>query len=871
MKSTHSFAKRSVGALHVLIAALAILAMLPATAAMVKAAGTATITVNSLQSDGTTPLPFARFQVADSNNTDYGKLESAPGSGKAVFTVNLSSSKLKFTVTEETPPACGVAEAPKTLENLKDGENRVVNFKTSFDPNCALGSLSVYSYDCPSSVDGGSTNYADFQSACTSTLDGETFNVSGSGGPWSIVTGAWGISGRAPLIGLAGGDYAIVDSANSSPVVFCANYAVNPANQNGVPPARQAQVSKGAASVSINNDRVSCDFFKVAAASDSNGNGASNGAANSSGNGNGAGNGNASGNGGNVIAAAGTASIEAHLSACPAGYTGKDYYNDCHGNGLAGHTISISGPNGYSDSAVTATPKTPGPGVAKFDALAPGSYFVSEDIPGNTDTYYVYCSKADNEDAVPFTYNDAHAEGFDITLTKGLHVVCDFSIVPNAQFTPAKITVLKYSCDAGYNTSGKTYNDFKADCPNTANGVAFALSVQGGGKPTTGKTGDAGAGAVVFAGLSPASYKLSESIPDGDAAARVYCSVNSGDWAAKTLDNSGAALFTIDGSGQDITCRWFNLPKQAPAAGSLTINKWQCPPGLTSGYSDNCRGKSVSGVTFTVDGPSSYSKSGGTNSKGAVTFDALAAGNYTVTETPPDNPHTAVYVVLCTQNGNDFAKTYDDSTGLRIKFKLPAGANVACDWYNVPPAPKPTSTPSPTPAPMPTATSTPAPVIPASKGAITIEKFLCQGKANNAYNWSKDCVNYGAGANFALTATSGGGSWTGSTDANGKLVFGGLANGTYALNETSGSWCHAEADNVDASGNLLVANAQNTAVYIYNCNKKNVSVLPSTGTGPLPGAPVSGTLMEIFGVVSLAFLIALRRLRSVKPARATSR
>lgn len=856
MKSSHRFPTPGMGGLRLLIAALAILATLPAVAATpARAAGTATITIKSVEADGTTPLPFARFQVTGSDGTDYGKLESVPGSGQAVFTVN-TGDNVTYTVTEETPPACGVAEAPKTVDKLNDGDNKTVTFKTTFDPNCTLGSLSVYSYACPANIDGSSTNYADYQAACTSTLDGETFNVaaaSGSSGPWSIVTGAWGISGRAPLIGLAAGTYDVSDSANANPIVFCAKYALDPSKQTIVPQAHPAQPVKGVVGLSIDADRISCDFFTLAA-SNGNGNGADNG--NSSGNssGNGANSGNSSGNssgngngGGNVSPAAGTASIEVHLSACPAGYTGQDFYNDCHGNGLAGHTISIAGPNGFSDSAQTTTPNTPGPGVAKFTGLVAGKYFVAEDIPGDTDTYYVYCSKAENEDQVPFTYNDKQGEGFDITLTQGLHVVCDFSIVPNLQFTPATLTVIKYACPAAYNTAGKTYNDFKADCADTVNGVNFSLSVQGGGKPTTATSGDAGAGKVVFDKLSPATYSLTEDARAGYQTPRVYCSINDGGWANKTLDGNQAASFTIDGSGQNIVCRWFNIPVQPPAAnGSLTINKWQCPPGLTSGYYDNCFGDAVSGVTFNIAGPSSYSDSGNTNGKGKVVFDKLAAGSYTVTEIPPDSPHTAVYVVVCTQNGNAFNKSYDDSTGLRINFKLPAGANVVCDWYNVPPAPAP-------------------------KGSITIVKELCQGKQNNAYNWSKDCVSYGAGAGFALTS-QGGGSWSGATDANGKLVFSGLADGTYSLNETTGSWCHAEADNVDASGNLLVANAKNTTVYIYNCTKKSVTVLPSTGVNPaMTAGATSGTLMEVFGVAGLAFLVMLRKRLSTKPARFTNR
>src|SRR5262249_33710928 len=162
-----------------------------------------------------------------------------------------------------------------------------------------------------------------------------------------------------------------------------------------------------------------------------------------------------------------------------------------------------------------------------------------------------------------------------------------------------------------------------------------------------------------------------------------------------------------------------------------------------------------------------------------VVFDGLAADSYVVTEFPPDDPHVAVYVVSCTKDGNSFAFDYDDSTGLRIKLKVGANDAIACNWYNVPPAP-----------PKPTA-----------KGSITVTKFLCTGKQETTSDWKKACTAYTGGADFNLLAKDGSVLTSGTTDGNGKLVFSGLADGAYGLDETSADWCHAEADIVDAGGN----------------------------------------------------------------------
>ena len=72
---------------------------------------------------------------------------------------------------------------------------------------------------------------------------------------------------------------------------------------------------------------------------------------------------------------------------------------------------------------------------------------------------------------------------------------------------------------------------------------------------------------------------------------------------------------------------------------------------------------------------------------------------------------------------------------------------------------------------------------------------------------------------------------SGATNSSGILTFTNLSNGAYSLDETTGDWCHAEADRVDSAGNVLVQNGDENNVYIYNCSLQNVDNLPSTGTG----------------------------------------
>src|SRR5437867_4268291 len=120
--------------LHVAVAAIAILVMLPLTATNSAAQGTTTITLTSYAGDGTTLLPFARFQVTDdSTSTVYGPLEAPPVTAQVVFTITLVDPDATFTIEEETPPACGIAPDPLVVGPLVEGDNLDVEFATDFD------------------------------------------------------------------------------------------------------------------------------------------------------------------------------------------------------------------------------------------------------------------------------------------------------------------------------------------------------------------------------------------------------------------------------------------------------------------------------------------------------------------------------------------------------------------------------------------------------------------------------------------------------------------------------------------------------------------------------------------------------------------
>ena len=800
--------------------------MVPSVARLASAAGPATITVNSFLEDGTTPLNFVRFQITDSNGTVYGPLETAPPSGSVTFNVETVDDSTTFEIGAETPPACGIEPATVEVGPLSEGDEETVDVSISFAEDCDLGSISVYSYSCPDGIDSSATDYEVFRDGCLETVDGQSFQIAtgDSSQTFDIVTGRFGISGRAPLVGLVPGDYLISQEGadqgdGTDTVVYCLAYTGTPGDSGDLPTVARADYGNDGVELPLDGERVACDFFAVPSdgdvetpteePSDDNVNQSD----------------------------TFSASIEIHLVACPAGYDDGNFFEDCHDEGIEGRNVSIEGPGGYSDDMDTVLPNSPGPGIARFEDLAEGDYQIAEDIPGDTVTYIVYCGRADADDVVYFTYDDSTSESIWLTLTDGQNVVCDWYIIPDQQQTedPGKISITKYTCPTGYGSDA--YNDLSSDCTDKTDGVFFTLNPRGSGSTREKATGENGTGKVVFSNIDPGFYDVTEDVPGEFSSPVVWCNVAGGDWYQKDLTNADVTTFDVE-SDDDIRCSWFNRPEDLSGGGdgSLRIHKSICPDGLTSGYYANCYDDTLAGVTFKANGPGGYNKSKTTGYNGVVTFTDLDPGNYTITETPPNGVNVAVYVVVCTRNGNNVDFQYDDATGLRIKVNIPNGADVVCDWYNVPPAKQ----------------------APAGQGSITVIKFLCQGRTNNKYDWENECDSYGAGASFDLTAVSTGKGTTGSTGNNGKLTFSGLSNGAYELDETSGDWCHAEADHVDASGNVLVQSAGNTNVYVYNCSKQ-VNVLPSTGTGPAGTAGGTFGMLGLWGAVSLFGVFFLRR------------
>lgn len=128
-------------------------------------------------------------------------------------------------------------------------------------------------------------------------------------------------------------------------------------------------------------------------------------------------------------------------------------------------------------------------------------------------------------------------------------------------------------------------------------------------------------------------------------------------------------------------------------------------------------------------------------------------------------------------------------------------------------------------------------------GEIKVVKYACDLPGNKRpanFDWFANCPVEGDGVKFTLSVQQGGKfvpKFTGITNADGILNFSNLKPGTYQLKEVGGDWCHAESDNVNPQGNLIVTAGKRTSVWIFNCvPTKNP---PNTGVGTT--APLRAT------------------------------
>jgi hypothetical protein len=309
-------------------------------------------------------------------------------------------------------------------------------------------------------------------------------------------------------------------------------------------------------------------------------------------------------------------SIEVHVSACEPGYTGTDFYADCHSHGAPNVTVTLSSTDGnVSASSTTEVTAEDTPGIATFGELPPGEYVITIDIPGDVAAFESYCSADNGATAVPLAPEDSNQST--ATFAAGQAVVCDWYAIPFDQGPPetpaptepsetpepsksAQISLEVRACNAGFDAEGAGSADFFAACPELIADVGFTLIAESGAERSA-RT-DAG-GAVTFADLTPGFYSLGSDVPGHDARASLFCSAYGVGIYEKDVNDSGFTTFA-DLESEQISCDWYIVPLDLRGDGdsSVTPTPTPAPTITTTTTKSDSNGESVTTLPRTGSG-----------------------------------------------------------------------------------------------------------------------------------------------------------------------------------------------------------------------------------------------------------------------------
>ena len=118
-------------------------------------------------------------------------------------------------------------------------------------------------------------------------------------------------------------------------------------------------------------------------------------------------------------------SIEVHQRVCPVGYSGNNWFEDCHGS------IAAPGMSFTFSNAVTRTGVTNDEGNVGFANLPAGIYTITGGVPSEFAERFVYCAvgtaETSNQQRIPV---DAVAGGVRLELPANTNVICDWYEIP---------------------------------------------------------------------------------------------------------------------------------------------------------------------------------------------------------------------------------------------------------------------------------------------------------------------------------------------------------------------------------------------------------------------------------------------------------
>ncbi len=651
--------------------------------------------------------------------------------------------------------------------NLESENSRLVCYWFNFPS--PESTVTVYKYNCTYEPAGFPT-LGGWQEACPTVGDGFTFSLTDS---TATSTDMVTSGGSASWSGVPEGDFTLSETLQSGwgePVVWCGFTAFSDGAVIDAFPMQVPTLAGGSVSSTISYPGTSyfCFWFNIPDEK---------------------------------------SSITIYKYNCPEGpLEGEvldpfaDYTNQCH-PASDGIQFNLSNANGDSSASTLG-------GMVSWSDVPSGAFTITETLPQGYDPPIWFCEAVvpgvilADVSSGPTVIGDASYSGsIDVMGTKYYCWVFDF---PSPDRT---VEVYKWLCPEGYE-GGESHDAWMSNCTMPMNNVSFSVTDVNGiwTQPTV-------AGSATWYGVGQGDVTLREHIPPGYFEPVYWCSLEAIDGAAFAEDwtyypsTDGTISRSLNYSEFKWVCNVYNLPK---GKGSITINKWLCPPGYdlygwgSDPYKD-CAQR-WDGITFTLDqpvGPNLQSNTGD-SIPGAVFFGGLEPGSYVVTESVPSNIDH-VFVLDCYGSDVDKVHPYPLKWGNGLTVQVAGGDEIVCNWYNVP---KPT------------------------KGWLTIYKYQCW---TPVYTSEVDCEIYEFGATFELFTIPGNVSMgSGTTNSGGVYTWSDLEAGSYKVKEISHTPCRITTTKKDSQGNIKVDVSQGTIVKIYNCKPKTPG---KPGTPTVPGKP----------------------------------
>ncbi len=250
---------------------------------------------------------------------------------------------------------------------------------------------------------------------------------------------------------------------------------------------------------------------------------------------------------------------------------------------------------------------------------------------------------------------------------------------------PGTVMVYKYECA----TTPPPNSDFAwyfQNCQTAMNGVTFVLDRPDPEFDVQTNTGDSINGAVMMGGVESGSYPLTETVPATHQIGAVFCATiglsdlpTPGDFAMQPVNGSSITATVV--ADMLFYCNWYNVPVAGDGT-SVTIYKWECPPGTMYGqtdayYSAECATEQP-GIPFEVtDTTGTQQTTSDTNGR---QIDGLQ-GQFTITELIPSGyGYPAIFCQLL----NDPALTDYSAGNGSVTLPPSADDDYQCWFYNIP-------------------------------------------------------------------------------------------------------------------------------------------------------------------------------------------